>query len=81
MKKVENNVKDIKSLLSNNEGWETIMLDQSTIANLATLQIAGLEKPEWPAAWVLQGKEGTAIYRTSIDIDRRANNDRIRLRR
>ena len=24
---------------------ETIMLDQSTIANLATLQIAGLEKP------------------------------------
>jgi hypothetical protein len=70
VKKVENNVKDIKSLLSNNEGWETIMLDQSTIANLATLQIAGLEKPEWPAAWVLQGKEGTAIYRTSIDMTR-----------
>lgn len=46
VKNVENNVKDIKSLLSNNEGWETIMLDQSTIANLATLQIAGLEKPE-----------------------------------
>ena len=67
VKKVENNVKDIKSLLSNNEGWETIMLDQSTIANLATLQIAGLEKPEWPAAWVLQGKEGTAIYRTEIE--------------
>ena len=52
VKKVENNVKDIKSLLSNNEGWETIMLDQSTIANLATLQIAGLEKPEWPLSLI-----------------------------
>ncbi len=58
---------DVKQELSNPDGWETIMLDQETIANLATLQIAGLEKPKWPAAWILQGKTGTAIYRTSIE--------------
>ena len=58
---------DVKQELSKTEGWEPIKLDQATIANLATLQIAGLEKPKWPAAWVLQGKEGTAIYRTTLD--------------
>ena len=52
--------------LKKTDGWEAIKLDQSTISNLATLQIAGLEKPKWPAAWVLQGKQGVAIYRTTI---------------
>lgn len=43
-----------------------ILLDQQTIDNLATLQIAGLEKPKWPAAWILQEKAGCAVYRTCI---------------
>lgn len=55
------------SLVLSEGGWDKIMLDQSTIANLATLQIAGLEKPRWPSAWVLQGKQGCAVFRTTID--------------
>lgn len=55
------------SLMSDKNGWEKIVLDQATIANLATLQIAGLEKPRWPAAWILQGKQGHAIFRTAIE--------------
>lgn len=47
-------------------GWEKIVLNQKTIDNLSTLQIAGLEKPEWPAAWILQEKAGQAVYRTII---------------
>lgn len=47
-------------------GWEKIVLNQKTIDNLSTLQIAGLEKPEWPAAWILQEKAGQAVYRTTI---------------
>lgn len=43
------------------------MLDNETIDGLATLQIAGLAKPKWPAAWILQGKAGTAIYRTQVN--------------
>lgn len=46
--------------------WEKIMLNQQTIDNLSTLQIAGLEKPLWPAAWILQEKSGQAIYKTTI---------------
>lgn len=58
---------DVRKLLDSGQGWQKIRLDQKTIANLATLQIAGLEKPEWPAAWVLQGKNGTAVYRTTLE--------------
>ena len=54
-------------LIESKDGWEKIVLDQATIANLATLQIAGLEKPKWPAAWILQGKHGAAIYRTTLE--------------
>lgn len=54
------------SAMSRKEGWEKIMLDEKTIAGLATLQIAGLQKPEWPAAWILQGKSGMALYRTVL---------------
>lgn len=48
------------------EEWTKIMLNQKTIDGLATLQIAGLEKPEWPSAWILQEKAGKAVYRTHI---------------
>lgn len=58
---------DVKLAMSKSEGWEKIMLDAETVAGLATLQIAGLAKPKWPAAWILQGKSATAIYRTKID--------------
>lgn len=57
---------DIPEFLSNKEGWEKIMLDAGTIADLATLQIAGLKQPKWPAAWVLQQQNGTAVYRTTL---------------
>jgi hypothetical protein len=57
---------DIRQELQKEENWEKIVLDQSTIANLATLQIAGLSKPKWSAAWILQEKKGTAIYRTFL---------------
>lgn len=67
VKKVSDGKIDVKNELNDQQGWEPIMLDQATIADLATLQIAGLEKPKWPAAWVLQGKRGTAIYRTEIE--------------
>jgi hypothetical protein len=59
--------KDITGTLGQKDGWEKIMLDAETVAGLATLQIAGLAKPKWPAAWILQGKSGTAVYRTQID--------------
>lgn len=58
---------DVRKASSQSEGWEKIVLDAETVAGLATLQIAGLAKPEWPAAWILQGKRGTAVYRTQID--------------
>lgn len=58
--------KSVPEHLKDQNGWEKIVLDQATIGNLATLQIAGLEKPKWPAAWVLQGKSGKAIYQTTI---------------
>lgn len=67
VKKMQDERVNVKQQLDIQEGWEPIMLDQATIANLATLQIAGLEKPKWPAAWVLQGKQGTAIYRAEIE--------------
>lgn len=67
VKEISNEQKNVKQELENKDSWEKIMLDQATIANLATLQIAGLEKPQWPAAWVLQGKQGTAIYRTELN--------------
>ena len=57
---------DIPEFLSNKEGWDKIMLDAGTIADLATLQIAGLKQPKWPAAWVLQQQNGTAVYRTTL---------------
>ncbi|MGL5683245.1 MAG: beta-galactosidase [Marinifilaceae bacterium] len=68
VRKVQPNERNVKELLNTKEGWEYIELDQSTIANLATLQIAGLEKPKWPAAWVLQGTHGKAIYKTTVDV-------------
>ena len=58
---------DVRQLLASQEGWEKIRLNQKTIADLATLQIAGLQKPEWPAAWVLQNKTGKAVYRTTLE--------------
>lgn len=58
---------DIAAAMESKEGWEKIMLDQETISALSTLQIAGLEKPKWPAAWILQGVDGTALYRTHIN--------------
>lgn len=51
---------------SQKSGWEKIKLNQKTIDNLSTLQIAGLEKPEWPAAWILQEKAGKAAYQTTL---------------
>ena len=54
------------AVFAEDAGWEKILLDQQTIDNLATLQIAGLEKPKWPAAWILQEKAGCAVYRTCI---------------
>ncbi len=56
----------LSALLAEETGWERMRLDQRTIDNLATLQIAGLEKPEWPAAWILQEKAGSAVYRTHL---------------
>ena len=67
VKQISDEKGKVKQELASTQNWEQIMLDQATIANLATLQIAGLEKPKWPAAWVLQGKHGTAIYRTAIN--------------
>ncbi len=58
--------RSIEENFSQQKGWERMRLDQKTIDNLSTLQIAGLEKPEWPAAWILQEKSGEAIYRTEI---------------
>jgi len=58
---------DVRKVLSQSEGWEKIVLDAETVAGLATLQIAGLAKPKWPAAWILQGKGGTAVYRAQVD--------------
>lgn len=58
---------DIRKAFVQNKGWEKLMLDAETVAGLATLQIAGLAKPKWPAAWILQGKGGTAVYRAQID--------------
>lgn len=66
VKDVSGSKKTVADLLQEPEGWEKMMLDQATIANLATLQIAGLEKPKWPAAWVLQGKSGKALYQTTL---------------
>lgn len=54
------------AVFAEDAGWEKILLDQQTIDNLATLQIAGLEKPKWPAVWILQEKAGCAVYRTCI---------------
>lgn len=58
---------EVISAISNNDKWEKMMLDAETVAGLATIQIAGLASPKWPAAWTLQGKAGTAIYRTQIN--------------
>lgn len=58
--------KDIATAMAQADGWEKIMLDNETISGLSTLQIAGLEKPKWPAAWILQGVSGTAIYKTQL---------------
>lgn len=66
VKKMPENFELDKELRST-EGWERIELDRETIGALATLQIAGLEKPKWPAAWVLQGTHGKALYRTTVD--------------
>jgi hypothetical protein len=61
----------VNPLLSENcsaeNGWQKMMLNPKTIAELATLQIAGLQKPEWPAAWILKQKTGSALFRTQID--------------
>lgn len=59
---------DVRKLLADPENWEKILLNQKTIADLATLQIAGLEKSEWPAAWILYGKQGMAVYRTTLEL-------------
>lgn len=67
VKAITTPVKDIASVTSASDGWDKILLNEETIAGLATLQIAGLEKPKWPAAWVIHGKEGTAVYRTHIN--------------
>ena len=67
VKEISNACGDVPRLLADREGWEKIVLNQKTIADLATLQIAGLAKPEWPAAWILQGRKGTALYRTTLD--------------
>ena len=60
--------KDVAAALQQSAGWEKIELDADTIAGLATLQIAGLAKPKWPAAWILQGVSGTAVYRTDMEL-------------
>jgi hypothetical protein len=62
--------KDVLNALEESDGWEKIMLDGETIDALATLQIAGLEKPKWPAAWYLQGKVGTVIYRIGLHFNK-----------
>ncbi|BEG99247.1 beta-galactosidase [Bacteroides sedimenti] len=61
------NEKDILKASTNEDNWEKMMLDDETVAGLATLQIAGLAKPKWPAAWILQGKNATAVYRSQIN--------------
>jgi len=66
-KAAENNEKEIFKILKSNKSWKKIVLDTETINGLATLQIAGLAKPKWPAAWILQGKSGTAVYRTKLN--------------
>lgn len=58
----------MSSVLQDAAGWEKIMLDAETVADLATLQIAGLKQPKWPAAWVLQHVQGTAVYRTTLQM-------------
>jgi hypothetical protein len=58
---------DVQKTMNATQGWEKIMLDAETLAGLATLQIAGLAKPKWPAAWILQGKNATAVYRTQLN--------------
>ena len=69
MKKVsDSSDKTISSVLRDATGWEKIMLDAETVADLATLQIAGLKQPKWPAAWVLQNVHGTAVYRTTLQM-------------
>ena len=60
--------KTISSVLRDAAGWKKIMLDAETVADLATLQIAGLKQPKWPAAWVLQHVQGTAVYRTTLQM-------------
>lgn len=60
--------KNLPELLKQQDGWDKIMLDASTIADLATLQIAGLKQPKWPVAWVLQHVNGTAVYRTNLHL-------------
>lgn len=71
VKKMPDAEYDINAMLTSTDGWEKIMLDQETISGLATLQIAGLAKPKWPAAWVLNGTHGTAIYRTQLEFTSR----------
>lgn len=70
VKGADKNVDDLlKESCKDKKGWDKILLNRKTIDNLATLQIAGLEKPEWPAAWILQGKMGTAVYKTILNYD------------
>lgn len=61
------NEPEIVAGLKSPDGWNQMMLDAETVAGLATLQIAGLSQPRWPAAWILQGKSGTAVYRAQIN--------------
>lgn len=68
VKSVPSGEYDIQKILAGKEGWEKIVLNQKTIADLATLQIAGLEKSQWPAAWILYGKHGTAVYHTTLEL-------------
>lgn len=67
VKEITSGNDEMKQILATGEGWEEIRLNQKTIGNLATLQIAGLEKPEWPAAWILQGRQGRAVFRTTLE--------------
>lgn len=70
VRKLEASASDIKKEIEADAKWDSIHLDQTTIADLATLQIAGLKQPQWPAAWVLQGQEGSALYRTTLFFDK-----------
>lgn len=58
---------DVLHALQQTDGWEKMILDAETVAGLATIQIAGLAKPKWPAAWILQGKNATSVYRTKLE--------------